>query len=141
MKIEKIMSDSITCIDIDDRLAVVRELFIKHKFHHLMVTNSSGELVGVISERDYLKATNYNLELPTASDKDLAMLNKRVHQVISKKLVAIQQFTPFGKAIRTFHDEGVSCLPVVNSKNKPIGIITWRDIVKWLYTKTNNDKV
>lgn len=140
MKIEEIMSDNVTCIDLDERLSVVRELFIKHKFHHLMVIDHNHELVAVISERDYLKATNSNLELPTANEKDLAMLNKRVHQIVSKKLVAIKQFTSFSEAIKIFHDAGVSCLPVINSNNKPVGILTWRDIVGWLYSKANSPK-
>lgn len=140
MKIEEIMSEEITCIDLDDRLSVVRELFIKHKFHHLMVTDSKNQLVAVISERDYLKATNSNIELPTANEKDLAMLNKRVHQIVSKKLVAIKQFSPFSEAIKTFHDTGMSCLPVINSNNQPVGVITSRDIIKWLYSKVNSPK-
>jgi len=140
MKIEEIMSVNITCIDLDERLSVVRELFIKHKFHHLMVIDHNNELVAVISERDYFKATNSNLELPTANDKDLAMLNKRVHQIVSKKLVAIKEFTSFNEAIKTFHDTGVSCLPVINSNNNPVGILTWRDIVNWLYSKVNSPR-
>ncbi|TYK67014.1 CBS domain-containing protein [Colwellia echini] len=140
MKIDDIMSTNITCIDLDQRLTEVRELFIKHEFHHLLVTDDKNNLVGVISERDYLKATNSNLELPTANDKDLAMLNKRVHQIMSKKLVSIKQFTSFNDAIRVFHDTGVSCLPVVNSDNKPVGIITWRDIINWLYSKVQPHK-
>jgi acetoin utilization protein AcuB len=137
MKIEEIMDNNITCIDLDERLSVVRELFITQKFHHLMVIDQKKELVAVISERDYFKATNSNLELPAANEKDLAMLNKRVHQIVSKKLVAIKQFTPFSEAIKIFHDTGVSCLPVINSNNKPVGILTWRDIVRWLYNKIN----
>lgn len=140
MKIEEIMSEEVTCIDLDDRLSVVRELFIKHKFHHLMVTDNKNQLIAVISERDYLKATNSNLELPAASEKDLAMLNKRVHQIVSKKLVAIKQFSPFSEAIKTFHDTGMSCLPVINSNNQPVGVITSRDIIKWLYSKVNSPK-
>lgn len=135
MKIEDLMSTNVTCIDIDERLAMVRELFIEHEFHHLMVTNNQGDLVGVISERDYLKATNSNIELPSANEKDLAMLNKRVHQVISKKLVAIQQGSTFNQAIKVFHENKVSCLPIINRDNKPVGIITWRDVIAWLYSK------
>lgn len=129
------MSANITCINLEERLFVVRTLFIQHKFHHLMVTNDNNELVGVISERDYLKATNSNIELPSANDKDLAMLNKRVHQIISKKVVSITELTSFSKAIKIFHDNGVSCLPVVDNNNCPIGIITWRDIIRFLYRK------
>lgn len=140
MKIEEIMSDDVTCINLDERLSAVRALFITHKFHHLMVTDKHNKLVAVISERDYLKATNSNIELPTANDKDLAMLNKRVHQIVSKKLVAIKQFSPFSEAIKTFHDTGVSCLPVINSNNEPVGILTWRDIINWLYGKVHSPK-
>ncbi|MBU2869812.1 CBS domain-containing protein [Colwellia sp. E2M01] len=140
MKIEEIMSSNITCVNLDQRLSVVRELFIEHEFHHLMVTDEKNELVGVISERDYLKATNSNIELPTANEKDLAMLNKRVHQIISRKLVSIKQFTSFNEAIKVFHDTKVSCLPVIDSNNKPVGIITWRDIINWLYSKLQPNK-
>jgi acetoin utilization protein AcuB len=141
MKVEEVMSDNITCIGLDERLFVVRDLFIQHKFHHLMVIDNNNRLVAVISERDYFKATNSNLELPAANKKDLAMLNKRVHQIVSKKLVSIKQFTSFSEAIKIFHDTGVSCLPVVNSDYKPVGILSWRDIVSWLYSKVNSPNV
>lgn len=137
MKIEKLMSSNVKCVDLDDRLSVVRKLFIRHKFHHLMVTNHENELVGVISERDYLKATNSNLELPTANKKDLETLTKRVHQIISKKPISIQKDTSFGQAIKIFHDNKVSCLPVVDEHNTPVGIVTWRDIIRLLYNKVN----
>jgi len=137
MKIEELMSTDIICINMDEKLSIVRKLFIEHKFHHLMVINNNKELIAVISERDYFKATNSNLELPSANKKDLDMLNKRVHQIVSRKLVSINQSTSFGAAIKLFHEENVSCLPVVNSRNKAVGIVTWRDILTWLYNKTN----
>ena len=137
MKITKLMSANVKTVNQYERLSVVRQLFIRHKFHHLMVINNDNELVGVISERDYLKATNSNIELPSASNKDLAMLNKRVHQIISKSVVSINSATSFSEAINIFHDYKVSCLPVVNDSNTPVGIITWRDIIRLLYSKVN----
>lgn len=138
MQLDKLMSKNVKCVTLDARLSRVRELFIRHKFHHLMVVDNDNELVGVISERDYLKATNANVESPSASNKDLAMLNKRVHQVISKKIVKINHAMPFTEAVNAFHNNGVSCLPVVNDDNKPVGIITWKDIIRWLYVKVNS---
>lgn len=140
MKIENIMTPNVICVDMDDRLHVVRALFIKHKFHHLMVTDRQGELVAVISDRDYFKATNNNINLPSANEKDLATLNKRVHQIVSKKLVSINQFASFGEAIKKFHTHHVSCLPVINSNNHPVGIVTWRDIINLLYNKVSAAK-
>jgi acetoin utilization protein AcuB len=140
MKIESIMNSDVICVDMDDRLYTVRELFINNKFHHLMVIDHKKELVAIISDRDYFKATNTNIDLPSANEKDLATLNKRVHQIVSKKLVAVKQFSSYKDAIIIFHDNKISCLPVVNAHNQPVGIVTWRDIMSWLYAKTSSPK-
>ena len=140
MKIEKIMKSDVICVDMDDRLDTVKELFINNKFHHLMVINKNNELVGVISDRDYFKATNTNIDLPSANQKDLATLNKRTHQIVTRKPVTVKEFSSYKNAIKIFHENRVSCLPVVNEKNHPVGIVTWRDIVSWLYLKTTTTK-
>lgn len=135
MKVEELMNNDVICIDMDERLAVVQELFTKHKFHHLLVVDKSKKLRAVISERDLLKAISPNIELPSANVKDLATLNKRVHQIVSGKMVCIHQFSSFSDAVKMFQVQNVSCLPVINAKNIPVGIITWRDIISWLYDK------
>lgn len=137
MSIDRIMSKKVVCVGIDDRLAVVRELFIRHKFHHLLVVNKDGELMGVISDRDYFKATTPNVDMPAADKKDLATLDKRVHQILNRKLIAVNQGTSLKTAITTFKQFKISCLPVVDNKNLPVGVITWRDLINWLYTKVS----
>lgn len=135
MKIENFMTSEVISVDLDDRLALVQELFNKNKFHHLLVVDSTNKLVAVISERDLLKAISPNINLPSATAKDIATLNKRVHQVVSRKLTKIYQFSSLAAAVKLFKEEKVSCLPVVNNDNVPVGIITWRDILDWLYNK------
>lgn len=135
MKVEEVMSSNVISIDMDERLEIVQKLFAKHQFHHLLVVDNRKELVGVISERDLLKAISPNIELPTANVKDLATLNKRVHQIVSSKVVCIHQFSPFSTAVKIFQEKKVSCLPVINANNIPVGIITWRDVIAWLHDK------
>ena len=140
MKVEDLMSDEVICIDMDERLAVVRELFNKHEFHHLLVVDKNKKLTAVISERDLLKAISPNIELPSANVKDLATLNKRIFQIASKKVISIYQFSSFSDAVRIFKENKVSCLPVINSNNIPVGIITWRDVISWLHEKISQVK-
>lgn len=135
MSVDSIMTKTVVSVDMDDRLAVVRDLFVRHRFHHLLVTETNGKLVGVISDRDYFKATTPNVDLPAANSKDLATLQKRVHQIQTRKLVCIQSGDSLKNAITKFKQYKVSCLPVVNIDGKPIGIITWRDLINWLYQK------
>lgn len=135
MSLEQLMTRNVVVVDMDDRLHVVRQLFVRHKFHHLLVVDKERRLVSVISDRDYFKATTPNIDRPAASSKDLATLEKRVHQIASRKLVSIDEGATIKQAITSFRQYKVSCLPVVNEENKPVGIITWRDVIHWLYDR------
>lgn len=135
MKVDELMSADVITINMDERISAVQALFNKHKFHHLLVVDNKHELVSVVSERDLLKAISPNLGLPSESIKDAATLNKRVHQIMAKELIFITQGSTLNTAIRLFQENSVPCLPVVNENNKPVGIITWRDILAWLYQK------
>jgi acetoin utilization protein AcuB len=37
-----------------------------------------------------------------------------------------------------FHDNHLSCLPIVNDEMQPIGIISWRDILKVIARQYRN---
>ncbi|MBT0585984.1 CBS domain-containing protein [Alteromonas oceanisediminis] len=135
MSVEKLITKNVVSVNMDDRLTMVRDQFIRKRFHHLLVVDNNNTLIGVISDRDYFKATTPTVDKPSATSKDLATLDKRVHQILSRKPVSIKQSDSLKNAISKFRQFKVSCLPVVNERNQPIGIITWRDIIDWLYTK------
>lgn len=135
MKIDDLMSTNVISIHMDERISLVQELFNQHKFHHLLVVDDKNTLVSVVSERDLLKALSPNVGLASESMKDSATLNKRVHQIMARQLVYITQGSTLNAAISLFQESSVSCLPVINKNNKPVGIITWRDILTWLYQK------
>ena len=131
------MSKNVISVHIDDRLTKVKKLFEQNSFHHLMVLNDKGELAAVISDRDYVKAIHPNVDMPSATSKDLASLNKRVHQIVTRKAIFIEQNASLRSAIRLFYENKISCLPVVDNKKRPLGVVSWRDLLKWLYEKVN----
>lgn len=137
MKVEDIMADRVVTIHMEDRLYAVQKLFQDYQFHHLLVVDNNKQLVSVISERDFLKACSPNIGLASENAKDIATLNKRVHQIMPRKLISLPQFSSLNDAIKVFKESNVSCLPIVNSGNIAVGIITWRDILGWLYEKVN----
>ena len=139
MKIEDLMSKNVITVHIDDRLLKVKELFEHNSFHHLMVVNDKGELAAVISDRDYTKAIHPNIDKPSATVKDLATLNKRVHQIVKRKPVVIAEHAPLRTVIKFFYENKISCLPVIDSNKRPVGVISWRDLLRWLYEKSNKE--
>lgn len=129
MKISQIMSTPVVTVGMDDRLQQVYEIFNKAKFHHLLVVDGH-KLQGVVSDRDLLKALSPRVGSVMATDHDNASLNKRVHQIMSRKLVVINQNQTVLHAVKLFNTNNISCLPVVNDAGEWVGIVSWRDIFK-----------
>ena len=131
MSVEKIMSKTVVTVEMDDSLRMVKEIFDNTRFHHLLVVNS-GKLVGVISDRDLLKALSPKIGTPSETAGDVASLNKRVHQIMTRNLIVLRQDAGISDAIEIFNNQNISCVPVVDDGCKPVGIISWRDILKAL---------
>ena len=131
MSVEKIMSKSVVTVEMDDSLKVVKDIFDNTRFHHLLVVES-GKLFGVLSDRDLLKALSPNIGTAAETDRDAASLNKRVHQIMTRQPVTLGPSAGIDDAIDIFNRHNISCIPVVDAEQKPVGIISWRDILKAL---------
>ncbi len=130
MSIASIMTKRVVCVLMDDSLETVRRIFEASGFHHLLVVEDD-RLVGVVSDRDYLKAISPFLDSVTERIRDRATLDKRVHQVMSRDPITLKANDTMVKAIELFNQHKISCLPVLDEHDKPIGIISWRDIFKY----------
>ncbi len=131
MGVEQIMSKEVITIGMDDPLSAVKEIFDNTRFHHLLVVES-GKLFGVISDRDLLKAISPNIGTAAETARDTASLNKKVHQIMTRKLITLEPDVGIHDAIKIFNRHNISCIPVVDTERKPVGIISWRDILKAL---------
>ncbi len=139
MKIQQIMTTSLVTMKMDDTLTVVKEAFDNNHFHHLLVIDDdSDELRGVISDRDLLKALSPNIGTISETTKDTASLNKKVHQIMTRHPVTLNQKADFYEAIETFNKFNVSCLPIVDDDMKLVGVISWRDILKVIEASRKN---
>ncbi len=134
MNVEKMMNKSIVTVEMDDSLKVVKEIFDNVSFHHLLVVES-GKLFGVISDRDLLKALSPNIGTASETTSDLATLNKRAHQILTRKPITLSPKSGVYDAIEIFNDHNISCIPVVDEEYKPVGLISWRDILKAIEAK------
>ena len=125
------MTEKVVTVDIDDRLQVVREIFQQCSFHHLLVV-ADEKLVGVLSDRDLFKAISPHLGTAAETEKDRATLNKRVHMIMSRQPITLPPEASLWDAIELFRQHSISCIPVVDKFDRPVGILSWRDIFKAL---------
>lgn len=134
MQVSDIMTRDVVTVQMDDTLKWVSEVFEEHRFQHLIVTEE-GQTVGVLSDRDLLKHVSPFIGKMAERSQDIASLERRVHQIMTRKLVCCSPETPLRDAAKLFIEHNVSCLPVVQedcSCNRCVGIITPTDLVAWM---------
>ena len=129
MNVKEIMSKELITFKMDDKLKAVRVIFDNVNIHHLLVVEAD-KLFGVVSDRDMLKALSPNIGTIVEMNRDTITLNKRVHQIMTNEPVTLAPDAEISDAIEIFKNHDISCIPVVDDKNKPVGIISWRDIIK-----------
>ena len=137
MDVGSIMTTRVVSVELDDRLDVVKKIFDTLKFHHLLVVDDRRVLKGVVSDRDLLKALSPYVGSAMENARDLATLNKRVHQIMSRNLVTLQARAAIPEAVKLFLEHRVSCIPIVDDALKPVGILSWRDVLKTLLEGQN----
>lgn len=131
MKISKLMSRDLVAVNMDDSLGKVKEIFEKTNFHHVLVVDES-RLFGVISDRDLLKSLSPKIDTAAATARDLASLNKRAHQIMTRNPITLSEDDTIKSAVDIFNHHTISCIPIVNRDDKPVGIVSWRDIMREL---------
>ncbi|MBB2927443.1 acetoin utilization protein AcuB [Paraburkholderia silvatlantica] len=125
------MTSRVVTVGFDDTLATVREIFAQASFHHLLVVDE-GRLQGVVSDRDLLRAISPFIDSVVESARDLGTLNKRVHQIMSRKPLTLRPESSLSDAVALFLSSKISCIPIVDAEFRPVGIVSWRDVLRYL---------
>jgi acetoin utilization protein AcuB len=129
MKVEDLMTKRVVTVGFDDTLETVREIFKETGFHHLLVVEG-GELQGVVSDRDLLRALSPFVDSVVETHRDKSTLSKRVHQIMSRAPKTLRPDASLADAVQLFLGHKVSCIPIVNGEFRPVGIVSWRDVMK-----------
>jgi acetoin utilization protein AcuB len=118
-------------VNMDTELLLIKEIFDHVYFHHLLVQDDSDNtFVGVISDRDLLKALSPYIHTAAETLRDKETLTKRAHQIMSRQVDTVTPTTDCNIAVQKMLDADISCLPVVGDNKVILGIVTWKDFLK-----------
>ena len=99
----------------------------EHKIGGIPIVDTEGKLVGIVTNRD--------LRFEKKNDRSI------LEVMTSDNLVTVAEGTSLTDAEEILQENKIEKLPVVNSDNKLIGLITFRDITKLTQKPTaNKDK-
>jgi len=135
--VESIMTRKVFKVKMDDTIGTIREIFENVKFHHLLVMEGK-KIIGIISDRDVLKAISPFLGTLSEHNYDLATLNRKAHQIMAHKPVTVYKDMSIKMAANILLNNNISCLPVVSPEGDIEGIVTWKDILRY-YIKGNEE--
>ncbi len=128
--VNEIMSTNIVSVNADDTLRTIRGIFNRVKFHHLLVLEGK-KLLGVISDRDYLKAVSRNVGTQDESLSDQQTLEITAEETMSRDVVAVNGDIKLDTAAQLMLYKGISCLPVADENFNVLGIITLKEILRF----------
>jgi CBS domain-containing protein len=121
LTVDRVMTTTPTCVDLEANALELVKLFYALQFRHLLVTDAEGRLAGIVSDRD-VRCFDRSVE---RSESYLAGIS--VRDLMSTDLVTASPDTLVLDTVRLLLEHGFSCLPVVEN-GKPVGIITSTDL-------------
>jgi len=124
-----IMSRPPISVFADAELRDARNTMRAHGIHHLLVEDR-GRIVGLISDRDVLRAISPYADGHAAQRRDDETLQRPVYSAASYNLITVNRDTPIEVAAATMLERNISCLPVTDHHEEVVGIVTNRDLLR-----------
>ena len=109
------------------------QMMAKHQIRHLVVIDSLGPVVGVVTQRQILKHFSPWLtgaDFETGGQASPPPLE--VHQIMTTPAVTVTPNATIAAAARIFAKEKIGCLPVVEHGKRLAGIVTTIDVLRFV---------
>ena len=101
-------------------LAEAVSLMADRHFRHIVVVDTGGQILGVISDRDILRTLARTSNWQT----------KDVSQIMTRDPFTVKRETPLSVAVAKIVAKRINCLPVLDDEEKVCGILTSTDLLK-----------
>ena len=136
MRIQDIMTREVITANMDDDLERVRGLFTRYRFRHLPILDDNGALAGIVSDRDILANVSPFAGTINERTADANSLKRRAHQIMTRRPQTAAPAEKAERAAMVMLHQRISSLPVVDESGRLVGIITMRDVMRWLLNRT-----
>lgn len=127
MTVENLMSRDVVTVVPDTALMEIRRRLHERGFHHLLVVENS-TLLGVISDRDVLKAISSFLDTYGEEHRDVQTLSRPARDIMRTDPITVRLGTGIEEAAHLLLDHDISSLPVVEETGL-VGIVTTKDLL------------
>ena len=131
MILSEIMTTRLISITRKDSVLRAYKILQKLPIHHILVVEE-GHLLGIISDRDVLKYVSPYLNTPQETKRDKERMLEPAESIMTSKPITIPVSKGVREAARLMVKNNISLLPVVDSSNTLIGVVSWKDVLRYL---------
>jgi CBS domain-containing membrane protein len=132
-----VMSRDVVGVAPDDSLRHAHSLMRNHHFKALPVTNDRAEIVGIVTQTDFLEKASWRNGRPSIGFLQRLRLilsgesapNDTVKDIMTSPVRTVQPETAIEEAIIRFAEEGLHYLPVIDANGKMVGILSQSDVM------------
>lgn len=145
MKVREIMTKTVHTAKPDDSITKVAALIYGYKVSGVPIVNDQDELVGIISEKDILKAIyptytefhedmSHSMDFEEMEKRYRDVTNLKAEDLMTKDIIAVTPDTPVLKVASLMVLKRIRRIPVVENK-KLVGIVSQGDIHQAIFKK------
>lgn len=131
-RVSNIMQTQFVSVGPNERVDFADQLFKLGRFRHLPVL-STGQLVGIVSSRDLMKAALTEVLDFEPGQRRVFFKAIEISEVMTRRVVSARADTPLPEATARMVKQKIGCLPVVDADGVMIGLITETDLLRAAY--------
>jgi CBS domain-containing membrane protein len=132
-----VMSRDVIAVSPDDPLGKAHQSMRSHRLKALPVTNEKAEVVGIVTQTDFLDKPVWTGGRPTIGPRQRLRLmmqgatapNQTVRDIMTAPVRTIGPSAPLNDAVVMFAEEGLHYLPIVGENGKLAGILSQSDVL------------
>lgn len=130
LKVRDLMTRVVLSVNPEDTVEKVYDMMNERGIRHLLVTETDGDLVGLVSHRDLLRHSPIErAEVPVFLVREV-LRRTRVEEVMTSEVETASPDTPLNDAAEVMFRNKFGCLPVLDD-SKLVGILTESDFVRY----------
>lgn len=126
-RVGQVMTRQVITVTPATPLLELKELMRTHRISGTPVVNGNGNLIGIVSLEDLLRAL------------EQGALNSTVSDWMSRSVITVNESDLVDVAVQKFAQTGVGRLPVLNAEGRLVGVLTKGDITRGLLAEVQAD--
>jgi acetoin utilization protein AcuB len=125
-------------VSIDEETSMMKASIImkERKIRSLPVVNKKGKVIGIVSDRDLKDAAPSKATTLDVYELNYLLSSMKIKDIMTKNVVSVRPDETVEFAAILMLENRISSLPVLNSNDKLVGIITQTDVFKVLISIT-----